>query len=119
MYDFMRTAVERLYTGRCNVINYREVDDEYGTTTHKSITVAENQPCRLSYNNSPNGTQTDRTDNITQTIKLFISPDINIRAGSDITVVQNGVEAEFVASGIPKKYSSHQEIELISKEEYS
>lgn len=118
-FDVMRKQLERMYDSKCTIINYIEKVDEYGTTTHTPITVAKEQPCKLSYSNSNNATQTKTVDNVEQTITLIISPLIDIKSGSDIAVTTyDGVTTDFVASGIPKKYRSHQEISLISKEMY-
>ena len=68
-------------------------------------------PCRVSVNSSPNGTQTDTTDNVSQSIKLFCSPKYKIPNGSKI--VADG--EVFKSSGIPSVFVSHQEIELVSE----
>ena len=48
-----------------------------------------------------------------------MSPTLDVKEGSDVTVtLYNGTILEFVSSGIPKRYRSHQEISLISKEVY-
>ena len=47
-----------------------------------------------------------------QTIKLFISPLVNVPAGSKITVTQNNQIQVYKASGQPAVYTNHQEIEL-------
>lgn len=115
----MRKHVEKMYDSKCTIINYIEKVDKYGTTTHNPITVAKEQPCKLSYNNSNNAVQSQTVNNVEQTITLIISPLIDIKSGSDITVTTyEGTTTDFVASGIPKKYRSHQEISLISKEVY-
>ena len=45
-------------------------------------------------------------------MKLFIAPDIEVKSGSKITVTQNGVTAEYSASGEAAVYESHKEIML-------
>ncbi len=49
---------------------------------------------------------------ISQTIKLFINPDVVIAPGSKITVTQSGETEVFKASGKPAKYDTHQEVIL-------
>lgn len=118
-FDIMRKHIEKMYDSKCTIINYVEKVDKYGTTTHNPITVAKEQPCKLSYNNSNNAVQSQTVNNVEQTITLIISPLIDIKSGSDITVTTyEGTTTDFVASGIPKKYRSHQEISLTSKEVY-
>ena len=50
-------------------------------------------------------------------IKLFLSPDIIVKAGSNITVTQAGKTTEYIASGIPAIYDTHQEIMLVLSKE--
>ena len=117
--DRMAKAVSRLWTGKCDVINYTDTKDENGITKHDRRVIAEAVPCRLSYENDSLGTQTRTTDNISQTIKLFISNDIEIKPGSEITVTQNGITRSYVSSGIPSVYTAHQEVNLVDKEEFA
>lgn len=44
--------------------------------------------------------------------KLFISPDVAIKAGSKIIVTQHGRTTEYSNSGVPAVYPTHQEIML-------
>lgn len=118
-FDVMRKQLEKMYDSRCAIINYTEKVDEYGTTTYTSVIIAKEQPCKLSYNSANNATQTKTVDNVEQTITLIMSPTLDVKEGSDVTVtLYNGTILEFVSSGIPKRYRSHQEISLISKEVY-
>ena len=50
--------------------------------------------------------------NLTQIVKLIISPDVNINPGSKIIVTNNGKITEYKNSGVPATYSNHQEIML-------
>ena len=45
-------------------------------------------------------------------MKLFISPDVLIKAGSKIIVTQHGRTTEYSNSGVPAVYPTHQEIML-------
>ena len=56
--------------------------------------------------------ETDAAAAISQSTKLFISPEIVINGGSKIIVEQDGRKAEYSASGEPAVYSTHQEITL-------
>ncbi|HBG5847838.1 TPA: hypothetical protein OUL20_003776, partial [Clostridioides difficile] len=48
-----------------------------------------------------------------QKIKLFISPDIEIKAGSKLIITnQNNITKEYIRSGEPAIYPNHQEIIL-------
>lgn len=113
----MRKAIESLYKGVCTITNSQEVFNPVTKrTTFEDVTICENQPCRLSYNYYPNAEQTRTTANIIQTVKLFIAPELEILAGSKITVTQNNVTRIYVASGTAAVYTNHQEINLIDEQ---
>lgn len=108
-----RKAIESTYCGVCTVIERMNVRDEETKITHKSeVTVLENQPCKLSFEKLNAVAQTDTAAAISQSAKLFISPEVTINGGSKIIVEQNGRKSEYSASGEPAVYYGHQEIML-------
>lgn len=108
-----RKAVEALYTGICTVTEYRKVMDESTKLTgYRDVVVLENQPCRLSFETLKAAVPTESAVNISQITKLFLSPDIMVKAGSKVTVTQAGVTTDYKCSGIPAVYLTHQEILL-------
>lgn len=118
--DKLSRAISKLWTSRCNIINYVDIIDDNGITTTVKTVVAENVPCRISYSSDNAGVQTNTTDNISQQIKLFISCDIKVKPGSDIVVTsKNGTVKHYIASGTPAEYTAHQEILLTDKEVYA
>lgn len=108
-----RKALERTYEGRATVSEYKEFrnPDTY-LTDFKEVVVLEDQPCKLSFKALDTTTTTGPVATMTQGVKLFLSPDVTIAAGSKITVTQNGVTTEYSSSGVPAKYPTHQEIPL-------
>ncbi|MFH5185729.1 hypothetical protein ACHHV8_25485 [Paenibacillus sp. TAB 01] len=109
-----RAAIEMTYDGRCTVTEYRQVKDPVTKATRQqAVTVLEDQPCALSQT-SLRAAQRTATDNtIDYDAKLFISPDITIKAaGSRIVVVQDGMTFEGEQAGKPFRYPTHQEIML-------
>lgn len=113
-------AVGSLYSGRCTITEHHKVKRENKSTGFEDVVVLENQPCRLSIN-SINSTSTTESgaSALTQTIKLFISPDVKVKPGSKITVTQNGKTVDYKNSGEPAYYSTHQEIILELFKEWS
>lgn len=109
----VRSAIESLYKGVCTITNSESVfDAKTRRTTFKDVVVCENQPCKLSYNSSPNANQTETVAIASQTIKLFIAPELEIKEGSKVIVTQNNVTRTYKSSGISAVYTNHQEIIL-------
>ncbi len=106
-----RQAIESLYKGVCTVYEKRPVKGANHATKHAPVAVLTGQPCRLSYG-SKNASSGGDVAEISQNIKLFMAPEVNIKAGSKIVVTQNGITTAFEKSGQPAVYTSHQEIPL-------
>ncbi|MFA9376233.1 MAG: hypothetical protein ACERKZ_05690 [Lachnotalea sp.] len=112
--------IERMYQGKCTVIELQSVTDPITKITSKiPIIVLENQPCKLSFSSTQTTKDSDGANKVTLIPKLFISPSIEIKSGSKITVVQDERMYEFCKSGIPAVFSSHQEIQLELFQKYS
>lgn len=115
-----RKAVESLYDGVCDIIEYHKVTKSNKSTGFEEVTVLSKQPCRLSYKASTSMSlsikSTTENNNLSssmeQMIKLIISPDITIKQGSKIVVTQNGKTVAYKGSGQPAIYTTHQEITL-------
>lgn len=108
-----RKAIESTYTGLLTVTEYQAVKDPVThITKNQKVVVLENQPCKLSFETITTAVQTEAAATISQAVKLFVSPDVTIKAGSMITVTQNGVTTEYTSSGVPAIYPTHQEIML-------
>ncbi|HBF9649321.1 TPA: hypothetical protein KO375_003984 [Clostridioides difficile] len=108
MMDKTRKAIEMLYRDKCTIIEYQPVKDPVTKrTNNKEVIVLENQPCKLSYKNIVSATE-GKVAKLEQTIKLFISPDIEIKAGSKLIIN----DKEYVRSGESAIYPNHQEIIL-------
>lgn len=112
--ELIRKHVESLYDGKCRITEFRSQEGLINNTV--PMIIGENIPCRLSYHSFPSGKQTDTATVATQNIKLFLSPEIEVKAGSEIVVTQNSVTTAYKASGIPAIYLSHQEVELTLKD---
>lgn len=105
-------AIEKMYIGNCDVIERQKVKDPVTKRSNpKDVPIILGAPCRLSFSSSPS-----TTDGITsarsQTIKLFIAPELDIRPGCRIDITQNGRCESYQRSGDPAVYETHQEITL-------
>lgn len=115
-----RAAIEQTYDGVCNI--YQQVpykDPETKATSHKEVSLLTEQPCHLSFSGSPAVSDGGTAAAVTQTIKLFLAPEIEVRPGSRIEVTQQGRTESYNQSGKPQVYSSHQEIALELWEGYA
>lgn len=110
-----RSAWESLYEGFCDVYTFTKVYDE---NTHRTsverVRTHENVACHCSYGGTTPATITDNVSEISQSITLYLAPEVDIPAGSVIEVTQAGKTTTFEASGTPRVYLTHQEISLIS-----
>lgn len=108
-----RAAIESTYEGLATVYEKQDVKDPVtGKTRQQPVMVLEAEPCALSQSSLPTATQTVTADQVNYDAKLFISPDVVIKPGSRITVLQDGMTFEGEQAGKPFRYPTHQEIKL-------
>ena len=108
IFDSIKVPCESLYHKKADVYVYKKAEGVINNTTESLL--YESVPCRISIKNSDSGTQTDKTDDVSQSIKMFCSPKWDIPTGSKIAVDGKA----FKSSGVVAKYASHQEISLVS-----
>ena len=107
-----REAIMSMWTGVCNIFGFKDTEDKYGATIHTEVALFENLPCRLSFKNISQTSQTESFAVSSQVVKLFIAPDVYVPPGSVIEVTQNGITRKYKHSGISAVYTNHQEIVL-------
>ena len=113
-----KKAIENLYEDTCDIYVYRQMKNDIGYIEQEKQLIYTNIPCRLSYNSIVQTTD-DEVAKISQSIKLFIAPDIEIFAGSYINVNRNGNIVNYAYSGQSVKYKTHQEISLELYKDYA
>lgn len=102
-----------LWTGKCTIYEFEDVvNPETYQTTQKEVPVLVDEPCRLSYNHEQATNIRSGAAVVSQSITLFIRPDLVIKPGSVIEITQNGVTERYKGSGQPAIYSNHQQIIL-------
>lgn len=114
----VRRAVERLYDGRATVEEARKEKNAKSITVATWYVAAQDVPCRVSYKTIAPASRSDTADSIAQAITLFAAPDIDIKPGSRVTVVQRGRTMKYACAGVPAVYGSHQEVPLARWEEH-
>lgn len=89
----------------------------------EKILVFENIPCAVSrarvgsrYGHQP--IKQGLFPELSYEIKLFVLPDADIKAGSEIFVTHLGKTTKFISCGDPVRYKSHAEI-LLAREDYA
>lgn len=77
-------------------------------------------PCRLSFSSISTTTAGDGANKAPQTVKLFVAPDVAIKAGSRIHVVRaTGAVSDWRSAGRPADYQTHREYLLEPLEVYA
>lgn len=118
----LASALKTLWTDKATIYEYtKTVDPDTHETIPNLIPVAENVPCRISFGNFAEypTSLTDSVAQITQKVKLFLDKNITVTEGSVIEVTRNGVTEKYRRSGVPARYSVHQEIILEKYEDYA
>lgn len=111
--EIHRKAVEQLYEDVCTVYEYQSVKDEKTKLTEKKeIAVLQDLPCKISFENTAATTDKEGAAEQGISVKLFLSPDVDIKAGSKIAVTHNGETVSYSNSGVSARFFTHQEIEL-------
>lgn len=106
-------ALQTLWDGLCTVTVRRMViNKQNGRNEPQEVVTVEDAPCRLSYKTVSTAGEQDHAATAQQTVKLLLSNEWDVPPGSKITVTQHGNTVEFAWSGLPARYSHHQEILL-------
>ena len=110
--DAVRKAIESMYKDTCTIYEQKEIIDHI---THASkfeeVPVHINQKCRLSFS-SITITGNEEAASKAQTVKLFVAPELEVKAGSKISITHHGKTTDYKRSGEPAVYTNHQEIML-------
>ena len=111
----VRKAFETMYDSTCTVTIHEEYEKPNGSTGFQDVTVLTDEPCKVQFTGVRSAQAGDAAATVSQEIRLFISPDIEIPAGSKITVKS----VDYTHSGVVAKYETHQEIVLNLWERWS
>lgn len=115
MVSAQRKALERLWKDRCSIFHMEEVTDPVThLTDFEEKPLLQDQPCKLSFE-TLSSTGGDELPTVAQSVKLFLSSDVVIPAGSKIVVTRAGSPGRtftFAKSGEAGVFTNHQEINL-------
>jgi hypothetical protein len=122
MADILKRAkmpILSLMIGTCDVHEYQSIKDQKTHVTKQAlVTVYSGQPCRLSYSKNPATTEGDAPGSLLS-VRLLLPSELVIKAGSVITVTQAGKTRTFKAASEPAVYTNHQEVDLVSADDYA
>lgn len=114
----MNNPLATLWIGKCTVYEYQTITDPITfQSTQKEVAVLVDEPCRLSYNREHATNISSGAAVVSQSITLFIRPDLDIKVGSVIEITQHNRTTKYKGSGKPAIYTNHQEITLELYEE--
>ncbi len=105
-----------LFFGKCDIYETRAFTDERGVTKEALQPVYEDVDCRLVFGGRDNYSaqrtasgRAHKNDSVLN-VRVFLSPDIYVRAGSIIRVRQNGHFYSLRSTGEGAVYRYHQEL---------
>lgn len=102
-----------LWIGKCTIYQFESVTDpETFQTTQKEVPVVVDEPCRVSYNREQATDIRSGAAVTSQSVTLFLRPDLVVNPGSVIEVTQNGRTVKYKGSSTTALYTNHQEIIL-------
>jgi len=108
-----KQQISATFDDTCTVyVESNVTDPKTHRTTKSQKAVYTDIPCRLSFS-SVSVDVAMNADRVSQSVKLFVAPDVSVPAGSKIHVKQrSGRETDWKRSGLPASYMTHQEIML-------
>lgn len=120
MVKSYQNALRRLWDGLCDIYVLETVrNKDNGRDEPTEVQKLHSEPCRLSFSSISSTSEQDSAPRVQQALKLFISKDVEIPAGSKIVVTQEGRTEAYSSSSMPAVYSTHQELVLVPFEEYA
>lgn len=111
-----RKAIEELYDSTCTISRYEESKDPITKRIREKINEKhKDKPCRVSKQSLGKNKQTETTNEITYEVKLIIAPEVDIKQGDTIEILNAlGIKKKYTA-GEGFVYSTHQEV-ILNKE---
>lgn len=109
----LQKIISSLWCATCEICELAEWQDPFTHITQfVEVPIAQDEPCRLSYDSPQTAQNTDTATFVDAPATLFIRPDLVVKEGSRVTVTQHGRIVKYKASGVPRVYAGHQEIKL-------
>ncbi|MCD8159402.1 MAG: hypothetical protein LUD77_11135 [Clostridiales bacterium] len=87
-------------------------DETTGIVTSVKSEYLTDIPCRISYSTVDINKKSRFPGYKNQTAKLFCSPSVEVKPGSEIVVTQNRFTEKYISSGAAAVYTGHSEVVL-------
>lgn len=76
-----RQAIESTYDCKCDIVEYKATKNpDNKRTEYKEEIVLEKQSCKKSYKTISNAKESENESNVSQIVKLFIAPEVQIKS---------------------------------------
>ncbi|MBR6400051.1 MAG: hypothetical protein IKS17_02350 [Firmicutes bacterium] len=115
----IRSVLETLYEDTCDIYGYEDIVEDGVNKGQQETLLYEAQPCRVSFSTIKNAEQYDTAAETEQTVKLFISPDVQVKEGCRIVIERDGEVLNYRHSGKAAVYPTHREIMLVLEERWA
>lgn len=110
--------LSKLWIGKCTIYEFKStVDPNTFQTTQQEVPVVIDEPCRVSYNREQATDIRSGAAVTSQSVTLFLRPDLTVNPGSVIEITQHGKTTKYKGSSTSALYTNHQEIVLELYEE--
>lgn len=119
----IRDNIYGLFFGKCDIYELAEEVNELGISTFERVLVHSDVDCRLVFGGRENfaahrnAAEAEHKNNASLNVRVFTSSDIHIKAGSIITVRQNGLEYRLRSTGESAVYRHHSETLAVPDDE--
>lgn len=107
-----REILESTYCGVMNVYHYPQKEEDGITSIGDRTLLYRDEKCALSQTAKDKTNPAKGIAELNYTSVLFCAPDLEIPAGCEIEIAQDGMQYQFRNTGEAFKYVSHQEIML-------
>lgn len=114
-----RNALFSSFSHSCIVFEFQETINSDGTTSFLEVISFSDLPCKLSFSQSEISRDTSLASGVFLIATIFLPHDINIKTGSKFIVSHDDKISTFENSGVPLKFSTHQEIKLRLLDEWA
>ena len=104
--------VSALFTDRCEIYCVQSEKRENRSTAKKFCCCQTDVPCRISFSYITRSYAKQNAEQVRQTVKLFLPPEIKVLPGARILVRRGEREYDCRGAGTPAVYPTHQMIKL-------